>query len=391
MLRRNKVEENREYLRSIIGVNRSNQIDWVNSIGKEIECEYDRNKRILKIVKYESRNGEGYLYFEGYGKGILASHLIKCSLGRVLNVIWYKAPWMIDLGVSEKDSKTHTYNSSKKIFVKCPHCGRIKESVPNNIYIKHSIQCPCGDGISYPEKFMESVLIQLNIKYERQYKTDWSQTRIYDFYLTDYDTIIETHGKQHYEESSRGRSLKEEQENDKLKEELALKNGIKNYIIIDCRESELEHIKNNILYSELNKLSDLRNINWVQCEEYALKNKVKEVCDYKKENPEISTADLAKKFGMNRSTVTKYLKSGAKLGWCGYNTKEEMRRGSKLGAKLNSKLISQFTLDGEFIKTYPSAGEAERQIGIDRNNINNCCRGKRKTAGGFIWKFAEKK
>ena len=34
-------EENKEYLKSVIGINRSKQIDWMNSVGKEIEYEYN--------------------------------------------------------------------------------------------------------------------------------------------------------------------------------------------------------------------------------------------------------------------------------------------------------------------------------------------------------------
>ena len=50
-----------------------------------------------------------------------------------------------------------------------------------------------------------------------------------------------------------GRTLEEEQENDELKKSLAIKNGIKDYLVIDCRESEMEFIKSNILKSQLNQ------------------------------------------------------------------------------------------------------------------------------------------
>ena len=116
---------------------------------------------------------------------------------------------------------------------------------------------------------------------------------------------------------------------------------------------------------------------------------IKEICDYKKEHTELSVADLAKEFGMNKSTITKYLKQGTELGWCKYDAKEEKRRSSILNGKCRGKLVSQFTLEGKFIKTYPSAYEAERQTGINYQCIGNCCRGKQKSAGGFIWIFAE--
>lgn len=456
------VEENSEYLKSVIGIDGRNRINWKNSIRCEIEYEYNWNgeysKGVLKIVKYEIKNNK--VYFEGYKKGIITGELTKCKLGCVLgfkslefkyeigiaineliiidkeyridkkgkkwkyyrykcnkcgnvdwivegslksgagcnacsshpkkavlgvNTIWDKARWMLDLGISEEDAKSNTPSGNKKIEVKCPDCGKIKKIKINNIYRYHSIGCSCGDGVSYPEKLMENLLTQLDVEYEYQYKTDWSQNKVYDFYLPDYNIIIETHGGQHYRYTGRGRSLEEEQENDKLKKDLALKSGIKNYIVIDCSKSELEYIKNNILNSKLNELFDLSNINWNKCEEYALKNLAKEACDYYKKHQWISIVDLAKEFNISAETIRKYLKQGTKLGWCEYDAKEEMR----LRGKSTSKPVSQFTLEGEFIKTYPSAREAEREIGIDNSSISLCCNGKHKTAGRYIWKFSE--
>lgn len=34
-------------------------------------------------------------------------------------------------------------------------------------------------------------------------------------------------------------------------------------------------------------------------------------------------------------------------------------------------------------------GEVEREAGISHGSISQCCNGKRKTAGGFIWKYYE--
>ena len=51
----------------------------------------------------------------------------------------------------------------------------------------------------------------------------------------------------------------------------------------------------------------------------------------------------------------------------------------------NARCVLQYDLEGNFIKEWPSAAEAKRQLGID--NITVVCSGKRKTAGGFIWKY----
>lgn len=49
--------------------------------------------------------------------------------------------------------------------------------------------------------------------------------------------------------------------------------------------------------------------------------------------------------------------------------------------------VIQYSKDEVFIQSFKSAAEACRKLGIEQMNIGACCRGKRKTAGGFKWKF----
>ena len=49
-----------------------------------------------------------------------------------------------------------------------------------------------------------------------------------------------------------------------------------------------------------------------------------------------------------------------------------------------SRNVRQYNKDGEFICEYGSIEDAQRKTGI--NNIWRCLSGKRKTAGGFLWK-----
>ena len=53
-----------------------------------------------------------------------------------------------------------------------------------------------------------------------------------------------------------------------------------------------------------------------------------------------------------------------------------------------SKKILQYTKSGEFIKEWVSAIEAARELGIARSNICKCCKGERKSAGGYVWRYA---
>lgn len=53
------------------------------------------------------------------------------------------------------------------------------------------------------------------------------------------------------------------------------------------------------------------------------------------------------------------------------------------------KAVLQYSLEGELKAEHISIAEAQRTTGI--RNISDCVLGKRKTAGGFIWKAAEEK
>ena len=52
------------------------------------------------------------------------------------------------------------------------------------------------------------------------------------------------------------------------------------------------------------------------------------------------------------------------------------------------KAVVQFDTKGNVVKEWPSAREASRETDASYQNIYKCCRDKRKTAGGFGWKYA---
>jgi group I intron endonuclease len=53
------------------------------------------------------------------------------------------------------------------------------------------------------------------------------------------------------------------------------------------------------------------------------------------------------------------------------------------------KSVIQYSIEGVLIKTYSSIADASVDLYIDYSSISKVCRGKRKTAGGFIWKYAD--
>lgn len=404
------------------------KVNWFYEIGQEIKDD----KRDLVIIDREIRpiktkfkyNKSGYRienkryykykcnicgYDEGYIREDHLNNKVGCSccdnkiavLG--INTILDTDHWMIDLGVNIEDAKKYTHSSGKKIPVTCRDCGEKKEIIIFDLYNRHSIGCSCGDGTSYPEKIIIALLKQLNINFKTQLNKkdfNWCGKYRYDFYLEDYNIIIETHGEQHYKERGRGRTLQEEQENDKIKKELAFNNDIDNYIEIDCRKSELDFIKNNILNSELAELFNLSKIDWLKCEEYALSNIVKKVCDYWHlhndiNNEKLTTGDLAKQFNIAQGTIIRYLNKGSKLGWCNYNPKEQSIISGIISSKKRRIPIKIFKNE-QLLGVFESANKIEEiseklfNIKLLSINIRRVCNGKLEQYKGFTFKDVTK-
>lgn len=54
-----------------------------------------------------------------------------------------------------------------------------------------------------------------------------------------------------------------------------------------------------------------------------------------------------------------------------------------------AKSIDQYTKEGEYIKTWDSVLVAARHLKRSHANISSCCKGRLKTAYGFVWKYAD--
>ena len=79
------------------------------------------------------------------------------------------------------------------------------------------------------------------------------------------------------------------------------------------------------------------------------------------------------------------------LEWCtaSYN----INYGTAIKRAIEKKRISIIQLDKNYnyINTFLSCMDAERNTGIYNGNIIACCKGRRKTAGGYIWKYEVEK
>lgn len=57
--------------------------------------------------------------------------------------------------------------------------------------------------------------------------------------------------------------------------------------------------------------------------------------------------------------------------------------------KVRGKSVEQYSLKGEYMKTFSSISEAAKEIGCAVSAISNCCSGRNKTSMGYYWKFCE--
>lgn len=309
------------------------------------------------------------------------------------NNIATKAPWMIKFfqGGYEEASQ-YSCASKVKIHPICPDCSRIKTKKISihSIYKNHSIGCSCRDGISYAEKLMFAFLEQLEVDFSRQHIIIYLQKIYrYDFYfvLNNKKYIIEMdgclgHGKRTYKNSKI--SSKESAEIDRKKDCIAKMNNI-NLIRITFNVSDLDTIKNKILEnSVLKRVLDLSHINWNKCDSFARSNLIKEVCEYKNNNPNILNKEIAQRYRLNTITVKKYLIKGQEFNWCNYD--EHRERSIAAGKKVG------IFKDGILLGTFNSYTELEEKsaelfgVKLSKKVIGQACLGKKEEYEGYTFK-----
>lgn len=238
------------------------------------------------------------------------------------NDLWTTNPEIAKMLLNKDEGYTHLKTSNKKTDWVCPDCNNIIKSRSFAQVYFQGLACKnCGDGVSYPEKIMRECLKQSGVNFNMHVVFDWSNNKEYDFYLPDYNIIVETHGVQHYEESFKrigGRTLKDEQDNDKYKIDLALKNKIKEYVEIDCRLSDFEYIYANIKSSALNRIIDFSSIDEDKIAKGSLSNYLIKVCNMWNYGV-TDVAYIANEMSLSEHTIRTYLKKCQKLGLCEYS------------------------------------------------------------------------
>lgn len=54
-----------------------------------------------------------------------------------------------------------------------------------------------------------------------------------------------------------------------------------------------------------------------------------------------------------------------------------------------ARIVAQYTLEGEFIKEWESITLAANTLNINGGHITQCCKGKQRHCGGYVWRYAK--
>ena len=178
-----------------------------------------------------------------------------------------------------------------------------------------------------------------------------------------------------------GKTLADEQQNDLIKKNLAEKNGYV-YIVIDCRESSVDWIRNSIMNSQLPTLLGFNehDIDWNKCGLDAAKSIKKNVWDYYNKYY-FSVKELAEIVGLANVTVNRYLIEGNQLGICKYDQYFE-RYGSPLQAIKDGEILFTARNSEEMTIKYNNYTGSS----VTKAAINSYISNRNKNPHGFTFK-----
>lgn len=235
-----------------------------------------------------------------------------------INTFGDKRPELLKYLKNPEEGFKNIANSKNKVITKCNLCGYEKETSYSYLYNNGYICQACGKSISIPNRFIRNIILYkkdiLN-EYEFEYSPKWENTKYrYDVYF-EYQNkkyIIEMQGLQHKTNTWQGKNIKNQQENDKNKKELALRNGVDYYI-------EVESYNTSIIYLN-NKIKEINEINFLWLNEEELRVIQKNMNDsilekvIEKYNQKLNVKQIAKDLEINICTVDRKLNKAIELG-----------------------------------------------------------------------------
>jgi group I intron endonuclease len=172
---------------------------------------------------------------------------------------------------------------------------------------------------------------------------------------------------------------------------------------IDLLNSYNNSIGYNILPKAGSQLGAKRTETARKNIKYAQKSKIIIQIDFKGQiiKEWFSLREIERELGFSRGTITKSCNSNFKTSygyiWIykhdlysfdldTYDISEEFDPKQYNNVK---RIVLQYTKGGLFVNEWNSIKEASLELKIDRTSISQCCRGKKKSAGGYVWQYKD--
>ena len=268
-----------------------------------------------------------------------------CSNHRVVagvNDLWTTAPYIAQYLTNSEDGYKFAKYSNKSVDMTCPIC-RTHIGTKTICHVTVSgISCPCcGDNISFPNKFMYNLLLELGEEFKTEVGHDWCIFPSYndkdimshgrfDFLLPKRKILIEMdsslgHGKQLYTNSSK--NLEETIYRDNQKDRVAKSLGYK-VVRIDCSyrdiNQRLQACIDGVKNSSLSDIFDFSNISWNEIFKKSFSSFVVQACELY--NQGLSSSEIADILHKNPTTIIDYLHQGNDCGLCNFIPQKQRRR-----------------------------------------------------------------
>jgi len=317
-----------------------------------------------------------------------------CNPKKVTNItirgiddLWTTDPDVAALLLNPEDGYTHGRGSGAVVDFKCPHCGKVvKKSI--SVVVRSGFSCNyCGDGYSYPNKFMMGLLDKANIPFVPEYHFPNTPYR-YDFKF-EYNGekyLVEMDGAYgHGTSDTKSLTAEEQIEIDHKKDILAHEMGFK-IIRIDCKytnahpDNRFKYVFSNIKSSELSFIIDLLTHEEILEVDMKSNNysKFLEFIDLWNEQ-ERSYDYVMTKLHITKHTVLDYAKRAIELGMIDVDYKTFGKIMSRKGWDIISRKKSTPVICNETGQVFKSMTEAQQIMGC--TNISNQVAGKSKYAG----------
>ena len=287
-------------------------------------------------------------------------------------------PDLLPLLANKDDGNIYTTMTGKEVNWICPGCGRVIKKKICKVTVR-GLSCPtCGDGVSRPEKIVAAALSSAGIEFVTRKSFSWSDRKVYDFFIPEYNSIIEVNGSQHYGygfKDMSGVSLEYQNKIDSYKFQLAERNGISNYFVIVAIDTSAVAIVPQVKRI-LRDLGVTAEIEISKCEEAASTSNVVAAADMW--NAGKWTGEISRFLGCSAGTTIEYLKRASAIGLCNYTALEAHRMSQAAALEKLKRRVRCVTTGEEFDSI---AAAAEKYAISSRSNIIRSCNNEGRHAG----------